>query len=78
LQLNQLFSNAVHFTMNLQRWSLKSTLHPVKYFTVIVERDISIQLGEKCSEMLKKDLANEAPMNFCPFINFCRSLLRYY
>ena len=32
LQLNLLFSNAIHFTMNLQLWHLKRVLHPVKCF----------------------------------------------
>ena len=32
LQLNLLFSNAIHFTMNLQLRHLKRASHPVKYF----------------------------------------------
>ena len=46
LQLNQLFNNAIHFTMNLQLWHLKTVSHPFKRFDVIVRRDISIHLGE--------------------------------
>ena len=30
LQLNQLFSNAIYFTKNLQLWHLKTASHPVK------------------------------------------------
>jgi len=41
LQLSLLFSNAIHFTMNLQLWRLKRTSHPVKRFrcSLIVRKD---------------------------------------
>jgi len=43
----QLFDAAhfTHFTRNILRWHLKSTSHPVKYFTEIVKKDVYIQIG---------------------------------
>jgi len=43
LQLNQRFSNAIHFTISLLLWHLKSASH---VFDVIVIRDTFIHLGK--------------------------------
>ena len=47
LQLNQRFSNAIHFTINLWLWHLKSASH---VYDVIVKRDVlHLSISVRCN-----------------------------